>query len=115
MPKSSPDTILGPLDELVATDNVGHLRSQFTAYAPPLNWGAWVEIAAHAGSVRYNISYRVNGDTLVHGLVNFYGELGWETRMFKDSITIETGNAWASVKICFQGSPFGSVVNGRVY
>lgn len=115
-PSDSPNTEIGPVEEFktLKLDVEALLARQFAGYAGPLSWGPWVQIASHGGVVSYDISYSVIGDTLVHGSVNYYGAGGWRTDVFRDSTRITTGNAWAVVKVCFHGNPFGSAIHGRV-
>lgn len=117
-PSTAPNLEVGPiaeystLDEEIRTHRAA--RRLFAAYAGPLTWGPWVEVAAHGGVVTYKIDYSAVGSTLVHGAVNYYSSNGWRTDVFRNSITITTGNAWAVVKVCFHGNPFGSAVNGSI-
>lgn len=115
-PENAPNIEMGAVrqfpKEHVEID--AQLTRQFAAYAAPLSWGPWAQIASHGGVVTYNIGYRAIGDTLVHGAVNYYGPNGWVTQVFRDSISIRTGNAWANVLVCFHGNPFGSTVHGTI-
>ncbi|HCH1046394.1 hypothetical protein R8N68_04995 [Vibrio sp. 1974] len=52
---------------------------QFSSYdnstqflAPPLQWGAWVELAAHLGEVTYKIENEVLCDTGVLAEIRYY-------------------------------------------
>ena len=87
----------------------------FTAYAPPMKWGTWVEIDAHGGPITFTISYRAVANTMVMGKVLYYSPSEWKELEFKNSIEIRTGNAWAPVKVCFKGIPTGSIVKGTIY
>ncbi|HEY0074538.1 MAG TPA: hypothetical protein VGB77_10575 [Abditibacteriaceae bacterium] len=116
-PEDAPNVEVGPLEEyktLGPMDVEVEMLRRFAGYAGPLRWGPWVEVARHGGVVNYNISYSAVGDTLVHGTVSYYSSSGWKSQVFRDSISITTGNAWATVKVCFHGNPLGSAVNGTI-
>lgn len=115
-PTPPPAVELGPMEEFqkLQTTEVSTLSRTFNAYAGPNVWGPWVQIAAHGGSVGYSISYEAVGSTLVIGAVYYYGSGGWVTQQFRDSISIRTGNVWATVHVCFRGTPFGSAVRGII-
>jgi hypothetical protein len=116
-PSNPPNCTIGPSAEF---DSLGVMRREelhgrlFTAWAAPLSWGPWVQVAAHGGAATFDIAYEVIGDTLVLGTVNYYSPSGWRTEVFRDSVSIQTGDAWAAVNVCFQGNPLGSTIRGQV-
>lgn len=109
-PKKAPSVEIGPLDEFPQELVDNDRARKIYAYAAQSKWGSWTEVAYHNGVVSFNISYRPISNTEVYGAVNYYGSNGWTRKVFKDSISIQTGNAWANVHVCFYGNPFGTSV-----
>lgn len=109
-------------DELIArAEKVSSKESQafqaraFVGYAAPNVWGPSVTVATHLGVVTYTIEYEAVGDTLVLGQVTYWKGPGAGrkvTEQFRDSTTITTANAVATVDCEFKGIPLGSTVNG---
>jgi|GEM_PF-7108094 len=88
----------------------------FAAYAPPLSWGAPLEIASHLGSITYTITYSAVGSTLVVGQVSYFkpGNEEKVTESIASGGSITTDNVVANVEISFKGTPTGSAVNGTI-
>lgn len=91
------------------------MSKQFTAYAPPMMWGAWTTIQSHGGSITFNIKYSVIGDTSVFGKVKYYKTPDLLTEQeFKDEVSITTANVWGNIEVCFKGVVLGSTVEGSI-
>lgn len=86
------------------------------AYAPPLAWGPWVEVASHLGAIRFRITYTTIGKTLVVAEVRYCQVVGQGEKIvdFQDSIEILTCNAVDNVSVRFKGAPTGSEVQVSV-
>ncbi len=85
----------------------------FSAYAPPLTYGAKVEVASHLGSVSYKIDYEPVGNAIVLARVHFY-KLGTgdekTTQSLTSGATITTADVAANVEVDFKGAATGSNV-----
>ena len=91
------------------------MSKKFTAYAPPMMWGAWNNIQAHGGSINFKITYSPIGDALVMGKVRYFKSDGNQIEQeFKDEISIKTANVWATIEVCFKGLTTGSTVEGEI-
>lgn len=86
----------------------------FNIWAPPMIYGPWVVVASHGGVVRYTITARPQGSTMVMGEVKYHSHTGERVEAFKDVARITTGNSWANVRVRFKGIPLGSAVDVRV-
>ena len=84
----------------------------YVAYAPPLAWGPWVEVANHLGPATFHIAYTTAGSTLVVGQIEYCQVDGKAKKVldFRDEIDIATCNAVDNVRVRFKGAPTGSQV-----
>jgi hypothetical protein len=85
------------------------------AYAPPYAWGTWEIAAEHIGSIQYTINSKPIGDgTYLTGQVRWYGTVNgvgqWIEQQFAGSITFQTANAAAQIKVRYYGSATGTAV-----
>ena len=90
---------------------------RFSAYAPPVIYGAWQEVAAHIGSVTYTITVAPVGDTLLMGEVMYFKGTGAGTQTVESIVqtaTITTSDSVATVKVIFKGVPTGTAVDGTI-
>ena len=91
------------------------MSRKFTAYAPPLIWGVWHHIQGHGGSINFKITYSPIGDALIMGKVRYFKMDNKQVEQeFKDEISIQTANAWASIEVSFKGLTTGSTVEGEI-
>lgn len=90
-------------------------RREFSAYAGPMIFGPWVNVASHIGTATFSISAEPLGSTVIVGEVRYFGSDGTQkTESFNQSVTVRTGNSIANVEVRFKGVPLGSAVRGFV-
>ena len=90
-------------------------RSEFSAYAGPLVFGPWVNVASHMGTATFSISAEPIGSTVLVGEVRYFATDGSQrTESFTKSVSVRTGNSIANVEVRFKGVPLGSAVRGFV-
>lgn len=92
------------------------MAKEFSAYAPPLIWGAWQTIESHVGSISFTIRYSAVGDVQVLGKVRYSREVGKHAEQeFNEEIKITTAAAYDNIEVAFKGNPLGSAVNGEIF
>jgi hypothetical protein len=83
---------------------------RFQVYGGPDVFGPWEIVASHIGRAGYTIQVTPIGDTVVVGVVRYFGEGDSRprTESFSEQVSIQTGDSVANVDVRLKGVPTGS-------